>query len=69
MGFLSAVAGLMIFLSVLCGIYGMGDIVTLGRIGKRIILRFLSVSFLASAVVLALILPFFTRCSSSFSAR
>ena len=63
MGFLSAVAGPMIFLSVLCGIYGMGDIVTLGRIGKRIILRFLSVSFLASAVVLALILPFFTVTS------
>lgn len=63
MGFLSAVAGPMIFLSVLCGIYGMGDIVTLGRIGKRIILRFLSVPFLASAVVLALILPFFTVTS------
>lgn len=39
MGLLSAVAGPLIFLSVAGGIYNIGDIATLGKVGKRIISR------------------------------
>lgn len=41
MGLLSAVAGPLIFLSVAGGIYNIGDIATLGKVGKRMIGRFL----------------------------
>ena len=43
-GLLSAVAGPLIFLSILCGIIGMSDVATFGRIGKRMIGRFLTMS-------------------------
>ena len=41
MGLLSAVSGPLIFLSVAGGIYNIGDIATLGKVGKRMISRFL----------------------------
>ena len=46
---LSCVAGPMIFLAVAWGIYGIGDAATLGRIGKRLMLRYLGMTFLAAA--------------------
>ncbi|MCI8371541.1 MAG: dicarboxylate/amino acid:cation symporter [Lachnospiraceae bacterium] len=63
MGFLSAVAGPMIFLSVICGIYGLGDLATLGRVGKRMILRFLLLPFVWTLLVLVALLPFFRTVS------
>ena len=47
---LSCVAGPMIFLSVAWGIYGIGDVETLGRIGKRLVLRDLGTVGLACAL-------------------
>lgn len=41
---LTCIAGPMIFLSVAWGIYGIGDVETLGRIGKRLMLRFLRIT-------------------------
>ncbi|MGN0404183.1 MAG: dicarboxylate/amino acid:cation symporter [Bariatricus sp.] len=46
---LSCIAGPMIFLSVAWGVYGIGDVYTLGRIGKKLMLSFVSVVFLFSA--------------------
>lgn len=46
---LSCIAGPMIFLAVTWGIYGIGDAATLTRIGKRLMLQYLSMTFLAAA--------------------
>ena len=46
---LSCIAGPMIFLAVTWGIYGIGDTATLGRVGKRLMLRYLGMVFLAAA--------------------
>lgn len=48
-GLLSAVSGPLVFLSVLWGIAGMGDIATFGRIGKKMISRFLLMSVFFAA--------------------
>ena len=45
---LSSIAGPMIFLSVAWGVYGIGDVYTLGRIGKKMMLAFIKVIFLFS---------------------
>lgn len=42
MGILQALAGPMIFLSVCCGIVNIGDVQTLGKIGKTVLTRFLA---------------------------
>ncbi|MBR6025856.1 MAG: dicarboxylate/amino acid:cation symporter [Firmicutes bacterium] len=46
---LSCVAAPMIFMSVAWGIYGIGDTVTLGRIGKRMMLSFIGTVFFVAA--------------------
>lgn len=53
MGILQDLAGPMIFLSVCWGILNIGDIHTLGRIGKVVVPRFLGVIFLLTAVTAA----------------
>lgn len=72
MGLLTAVAGPMIFLSVTWGIYSIGDTATLGRIGSKMIGRFLVISLLAGVGMLGLFLPFFSLSgsgSASFNFR
>lgn len=59
MGLLSAIAGPLIFLSVLWGIYSIGDVATFGRIGKRMISRFLLMSALLLMIVGFATVPFF----------
>ena len=59
MGLLTALAGPMIFLSVAGGIYNIGDIATLGKIGKRMTGRFLWMTLALTAVFGMVILPFF----------
>lgn len=63
MGFLSAIAGPLIFLSVLWGIYSIGDVASFGRIGKRMISRFLLMSALLLMIVGLATVPFFTLSS------
>ena len=60
MGFLSAIAGPMIFLSVAWGIYSIGDTATFGKIGKRMITRFLVMSLVVTVVSAMVMLPFFS---------
>ena len=59
MGLLTAIAGPLVFLSVLWGIYGIGDAATFGRIGKRMIGRFLGMSIILLTAATCIILPFF----------
>ncbi len=54
LGLLSTFAGLMIFTNICSGILDMGNTVTLERIGKTIITRFIVISFMVC------FLPFFT---------
>ncbi len=67
MGVLQAVSGPLIFLSVTCGIYSIGDATTFGRIGKLTAVRFLLVlpiiSFFSCAWLL-LVFPLSDNTSS-----
>ena len=47
---LSCIAGPMIFLSVAWGVYGIGDVYTLGVVGKKLMLSFFGVVFAFSAL-------------------
>lgn len=63
MGVLSAISGPMIFLSVVWGVYSIGDTVTLGRIGKKMITRFLVLTLALTAIVGMLSLTLFPMVS------
>ena len=67
MGLLSAVAGPLIFLSVAGGIYNIGDIATLGKVGKRMISRFLWMTLIFTTVFGIAILPLFPLAGSGGS--
>ena len=67
MGLLSAVAGSLIFLSVAGGIYNIGDIATLGKVGKRMIGRFLWMTLIFTTVFGIAILPLFPLAGSGSS--
>ena len=54
MGLLSAISGPIIFLSVVWGICGIGDMATFGKIGKKMIGRFLLVSVIVGAAMTVL---------------
>ncbi len=56
---LSCIAGPMIFLSVAWGIYGIGDVATLKRIGKRIFLGDILTMFLIVAISAFICIPIF----------
>lgn len=58
LGILGTVAGPMIFLSVSWGIYGIGDAALLGRIGKKMLLRFVGMTALVTGAALAILTPF-----------
>lgn len=64
-GLLAAVAGPLVFLSILWGIAGMGDIATFGRIGKRMIGRFLLMSVVLLLIAGAVMLPFYPIAAGS----
>lgn len=63
---LSCIAGPMIFLSVAWGVYGIGDVYTLGRIGKKLMLSFVSIVFLFSTAG-TLFYPFLGNGISAYS--
>ena len=68
MGLLSAMAGPLIFLSVLWGIYSMGDVATLGKIGKKMIGRFLIDSVIVGTVGTVFCALFFKMSASGTTA-
>ena len=49
-GLLSAISGPLIFLSIAWGVYSIGDIVTFGNVGKKMIGRFLLFTLIATVV-------------------
>ena len=65
MGLLSAIAGPMVFLSIAWGIYSIGDTATMGRIGKRMIGRFMLMTVLLTLPACAAAMPLFSLESGS----
>lgn len=59
MGLISAVAGPLVFLSVLWGIFSIGDIATFGSIGKKMVLHFLFMIFGLTIISGCAVIPFF----------
>lgn len=59
MGILGAMAGPMMFLTVLMGIVSIGDMATLNRIGKRLLLTYMGIQFLLVIPAVLAGLPFF----------
>lgn len=55
---LSALAGPMLFFSITWGIFGLGDLATFERIGKKMFFRFCGITFLITACSFFAILPF-----------
>ncbi len=55
LGLLTGVAMPMIFLSICTGILGIGNVAALGRIGKKFLLRFLGLTFVVSALSVAVV--------------
>ncbi len=65
LGLLTGVAMPMIFLSICTGILGIGNVAALGRIGKKFLLRFLSLTFVVAAFSVAAIGWLFPLSSNS----
>lgn len=68
MGLLSAISGPIIFLSVVLGILGMGDMTTFGKIGKKMIGRFLVISVFVGIAGTAICALFFKLSMSGETA-
>lgn len=62
---ITCIAGPLIFLSVAWGIYSIGDVASLERIGKRMAGRFMLMLTLLSLVSLLAVLPMFTLAAGS----
>ena len=60
LGLLATITGPMILLSVICGIYGIGDVATLGKIGKSMFLQFTGVMTFITAFFMLGAIPFFS---------
>ena len=58
LGLMRTFSGLMIVLTICSGILQMGDSVTLGRMGKSILLKFICISFAVSIAATILVMPF-----------
>ena len=58
LGMMGTFAGLMIAFTICSGILGVGDSMTLGKLGKRIILRYVGVSFAVCTATVVLVIPF-----------
>ena len=69
MGFLSAVSAMLIFLSIINGIVGMGNLATLNRLGKKLIGQILRSMLILSVVIVpifALLFPISGGAGSGF---
>ena len=57
LGLMSTFAGIMIAFTMCSGILNVGDTMTLGRMGRRTLTRFILISFLVSAAAAAMVVP------------
>ncbi|MDD3413489.1 MAG: cation:dicarboxylase symporter family transporter [Lachnospiraceae bacterium] len=65
MNLLSSIAGPLIFLAVFSGICGIGDVSALGKIGKRLVSRFVIMTYISLGLALVMIIWFFPVARSS----
>lgn len=66
LGFLNAVAGPMIFLSVVWGIYSIGDTTTFSVMGKRLGIRFVLYICLVTVLIAVVCLPFIDLSAGNY---
>lgn len=59
MNLLGTIAGPLIFLAVYSGIYGIGDLASLGKIGRRLISRFILMTYAALGLAFLMVIWFF----------
>jgi len=64
---LKTIAGPMIFLAVVSGIYSIGDLNVLGKIGKRLMIRYVLMTYLCLLISLVFLLPLVDVSFSGFS--
>ena len=67
LGIITAVAAPMVFFSLTWGVCTIGDVNTLSKIGKRMIVRFMLAQFLLAAVAAAVCIPFFHNSSNGIN--
>ncbi|MBO5474390.1 MAG: cation:dicarboxylase symporter family transporter [Lachnospiraceae bacterium] len=70
LGGLRAVSSPLVFLAVCCGIFSIGDLTMVGKIGKKLILRMIGETFILSVVMAfigSLLFPVVTETSSEIS--
>lgn len=60
LGLLTTIAGPMIFLSVVWGIYGIGDLASFGKFGKSMFLQLLLMLVLVTTLVMGVSVPFYS---------
>lgn len=59
-GLVSFISGPLVLLSVMWGIFSIGDVTSLSNIGKRMIFRFLLMMCVCAAVMMAVLFPFYS---------
>ena len=59
MNLMGVFAGVMIFLSVLAGVCGMGSVADFSKMGKYLLFRTMALSFIVSGIFAVLMIPFF----------
>jgi len=67
MGLLTALAGPMMFLSVIWAIYNIGDVATLGQIGKRMVGHYVGFVYLSLIFCVGISLPFYSVSTAGAS--
>ena len=65
LGVLATFASMSLFLFLSSAVSNLGDVVTYGRYGKRVMSRFIGLSFAAAAAAIVLYLPFFRLARSA----
>lgn len=58
-GIINAIAGPLVFLSVMWGIFSIGDMASLSKVGSKMILRFVVMLTIITAIGIIVILPFY----------
>ncbi len=64
---ISLISGPLVLLSVMWGVFSIGDITTLSRIGKRMVVHFLVMLLISSFLIVVATIPFYKLASSAAS--
>ena len=59
-GLISFISGPLVLLSVMWGVFSVGDVTSLSNVGKKMIFRFLLMMCVCAAIMIAVLLPFYS---------